>query len=343
MKAIGLNTGATAGGLDQLSEFEMPVPELQPRDLLVKIEAAGMNPVDTKKRQNNLAGKDGMGVLSEPVIMGYDGAGVVEQVGSECSLFKVGDRVYFAGVINRNGTNAEYCAVDERIVGLAPKTLSLSQAAAVPLVLLTAWEGLFEGLSLTAHDAKNSGKTLLVLPGAGGVGSFVIQLAAQVLNLDVIATASRPESEKACKDLGAKWTINHREPLKPQLDKLGLDGVDFIYNAYDTKVYFDQYTEIIKPLGRIVSIVETDEGLPMTKLMFKRVSFAWEVMFTRAVFGVDMEYQNFILNSGARMLDTGAMKLPELQVMPFNMENLKKAHEHQESGKAIGKTVLTRA
>jgi len=233
-------------------------------------------------------------------------------------------------------------AIDERIVGLAPKSLSLTQAAAVPLTFLTAWEGLFEGLVLKAHDRVNAGKRLLVLPGAGGVGSFVIQLAAQVLGLDVIATASRPESAKACIDLGAKWTINHREPLGPQLKELGIDGVDYIYNAFDTSVYFDQYTEIIKPLGRIVTIVETDEPLPMTKLMFKKVSFTWELMFTRPCLGVDLEYQNFILDSGSRMIDMGVIKLPEVQVLPFDLENLKKAHEHQESGKAIGKTVLSR-
>merc|ERR1712110_289666 len=274
--------------------------------------------------------------------MGYDGAGVVEKVGSECSLFKVGDKVFFAGTLNRNGTNSEYTAVDERIVGHAPQSLSLTQAAAIPLVLLTAWEGLLEGLALTAHDQKNAGKKLLALPGAGGVGSFVIQLASQVLSLDVIATASRPESAEACVALGAKYTINHREPLKPQLEKLGINGVDYDFNAYDTSVYFDQYAEIVKPLGKIVSIVETNKDLPLTKLMFKRITFSWELMFTRPIFGVDMESQGLILNTGAKMIDSGALKLPQLKVLPFDLESLRSAHTEQESGKAIGKTVLTR-
>merc|ERR1712039_202628 len=198
------------------------------------------------------------------------------------------------------------------------------------------------GLGLKAYDEKIAGKKLLLLPGAGGVGSFVIQLASQLYGLDVIATASRPESAKACKDLGAKVTINHREPLKPQLEKEGIDSVDFVYNAFDTSVYFKQYVEILKPFGKMVSIVETDADIPLTDLMVKRISFAWELMFTRPIYGVDLEFQGFILNSGARMLDSGALKMPEVKVLPFSLESLKSAHIEQESGKAIGKIVLTR-
>merc|ERR1719188_609459 len=283
-----------------------------------------------------------MGPLEAPVVLGYDGAGVVERAGPDCSLFKEGDRVYFAGAINRNGSNAEFVAIDERIVGLAPKTVSLTAAAAMPLVFLTAWEGLAEGLGLRAHDPKLAGKRLLVLPGAGGVGSFVIQLASQMYGLEVIATASRPESAKACVELGAKFTINHRNPLKPQLAELGIDEVDFVYNAFDTAVYFKQYAEIIRPLGKMVSIVETDSDIPLTDLMVKRISFAWELMFTRPLYGVDLEFQGFILNAGAQMLDSGALRMPELSVLPFGLESLKSAHTVQESGKAIGKIVLTR-
>lgn len=341
MRAIGLNKGAAPGGLDQLSEFEMAMPELRPRDLLVKVVAAGLNPVDTKKRKTNIFGS-GAGTLEAPVVLGYDGAGVVEKVGSESSLFQVGDKVYFAGDISRNGSNAEFLAIDERIVGHAPKTLNFTMAAAMPLVFLTAWEGLAEGLGLQAYDENLAGKKLLMLPGAGGVGSFVIQLASQIYGLDVIATASRPESAEACKALGAKFTINHREPLKPQLKDLGIEEVDFVYNAFDTSVYFEQYAEIIKPFGKIVSIVETDKEIPLTQLMVKRISFSWELMFTRPLHGVDLEYQGFILNSGAKMIDSGALKMPDVKVMPFDLESLKEAHAYQESGKAIGKTVLTR-
>jgi len=341
MRAIGLNTGAQAGGLDQLSEFEMPLPELRPRDLLVRVAACGMNPVDTKKRKTNIFG-EGAGTLEAPVVLGYDGAGTVEKVGPECSLFKEGDQVYFAGAIQRNGSNAEFVAIDERIVGHAPRSVSLTTAAAMPLVFLTAWEGIAEGLGLQAHDPKLAGKRLLVLPGAGGVGSFVIQLASQMYGLEVIATASRPESAKACMDLGAKFIINHRNPLKPQLTELGIGEVDFVFNAFDTAVYFKQYAEIIKPLGKMVSIVETDNDVPLTDLMVKRISFAWELMFTRPLYEVDLDFQGFVLNTGAKMLDSGALRMPEVNILPFDLDSLKLAHMEQESGKTIGKTVLTR-
>jgi len=268
--------------------------------------------------------------------------GTVVKVGSESSMFKVGDKVYFAGSIARNGSNAEYVAIDERIVGQAPTSVSLTKAAAQPLVFLTAWEGLFEGLGLTAFDPKIAGKTLLVLPGAGGVGSYVIQLASQLLGLRVIATASRPESIQASKDLGASVVINHREPLKPQLEQEGIDGVDFVYNAFDTSVYFDQYAEIVKPLGKIVSIVETEKTINLTALMVKRISFAWELMFTRPLYGVDLEYQGYVLNQGAKLLDCGALQMPDVKVMPWSLKNLKTAHVEQNAGNVVGKLVLTR-
>merc|ERR1712151_36817 len=211
----------------------------------------------------------------------------------------------------------------------------------MPLVFLTAWEGPAEGLGLKAYDERIAGKRLLVLPGAGGVGSFVIQLASQMYGLKVIATASRPESAKACVDLGAKFTVNHREPLKPQLAECGIDEVDFVYNAFDTAVYFKQYAEIIKPLGKMVSIVETAKDGPLTDFMVKRISFAWELMFTRTIFEVDLEFQGFVLNTGARLLDSGALKLPEVKVFPFDLESLKSVHTEQESGKTIGKIVMT--
>jgi len=341
MKACGLNTGKTPGGVELLEEFTMPVPEMQPRDILIKVAACGLNPVDIKKRETNMFGA-GVGTLESPVVLGYDGAGTVVKVGSESSMFQIGDQVYFAGSIARNGSNAEYVAIDERIVGHAPTSVSLTKAAAQPLVLLTAWEGLFEGLGLTAGDPKIEGKTLLVLPGAGGVGSYVIQLASQLLGLKVIATASRPESIQAAKDLGASVVINHREPLKQQLEKEGIDGIDFVFNAFDTSVYFDQYAEIVKPFGKIVSIVETDKNVNLTALMVKRISFAWELMFTRPLHGIDLEYQGHVLNQGAKLLDSGALKMPHVKVLPWSIENLRAAHVEQYAGKVVGKLVLTR-
>ena len=246
--------------------------------------------------------------------------------------------------MTRNGTNADFMAVDERIVGFAPSTISPSQAAAVPLTLLTAWEGLFEGLGLKPLDDANFGKTLLILPGAGGVGSLVIQLAKKLAGLTVIATASRPESQAAVLALGADVVINHRSsagPLKEQLEAKGISGVDYIYNAYDTAANFDQYAEIINPLGKIVSIVETKKELPLTKLMFKRVTFVWELMFTRAIFDVDPIKQHHILNNGAKFIDEDLLKLPDVALLPYSVESLREAHRLQETGTMIGKQVLT--
>jgi len=331
MKAIGLKSAK--GGVELLEALEVPIPELQPHDILVKMVACGMNPVDYKVRSG--------GSATFPIILGYDGVGTVEKLGSEASLFKVGDKVWTAGVINRNGTNSEYTAVDERIVGYAPSKISAAKAAAVPLVLLTAWEGIFEQLGLKPFDSKsNAGKSLLILPGAGGVGSFVIQLAKKLCGLIVIATASRTESGAAVKALGADIVINHRKPLKEQLEANGLSGVDYIYNAYKTDVNFDQYCEIINPLGKIVSIVECDKDLPLTKLMSKRATFSWELMFTRALYNADPIQQHYILNHGAMLVDCGLLQLPDVVIHPYSVENLRKIHEEQESGRMIGKNVL---
>jgi len=326
-----------------LEEVSTSIPTLLPRDILVKIEAVGVNPVDTKVRGGWGEAKP-VPDTKQPHILGYDGVGFVAACGTEAALFKVGDRVYFAGDISRNGTNAEYTALDERICGRAPTTLG-SEAAAVPLTLLTAWEGLFERLDIQPLAPANAGKSILVLPGAGGVGSFVVQLAKKLGGLTVIATASRPESRQAALDLGADHTINHREPLRPQLEAClgaGAAGcVDYIYNAFDTSVYFEQYCDIIKPLGKIVTIVETSEHLDMSKLQRKSATFVWELMFTRSLFGVEMERQHAILNNASRLIDGGLLKLPSVKVRPYTLEDLREAHKEQESGKVIGKLVLS--
>lgn len=273
-------------------------------------------------------------------VLGWDGVGTIAKVGDKASMFKIGDKVWMAGSIVRNGTNAEYIAIDERIIALAPKSISSAEAAAVPLVLLTAWEGIFEQLGIKAFDPENAGKTLLILPGAGGVGSLVTQIAKKICGLTVIATASRPESEAAVRSLGADYVVNHHNPLKEQLEANGLSGVDYIFNAHPTDVNFVQYAEIINPLGAIVSIAETNEPLPMIKLFAKRVKFSWEFMFTRSMFGVDMIKQHQILENGANLVDSGLLKLPAVKVEKFSEEGLRKVHEMQETGKMIGKQVL---
>lgn len=341
MPAFGLQKGTKPGALDLIEAFDMPVPELRPRDVLIRVTSSGMNPVDTKKRKLNLFGATGLEPLTEPLILGYDVAGVVERVGSEVSFFKAGDKVYAAGQIERNGSNAELVAVDERIIGHAPQSLSPTIASAQALILITAWEGLFEGLGLTAFDPSLAGKRLLMLPAAGGVGCYVVQMASKLLGLDVIACASAKDKDKMM-ELGAKHVISSREPLKAQLDALGIDGVDFVYNAFDTAAYFSQYAAVIKPFGKIVSIVETDEKIPLTELMVKRVTFTWELMFTRPMMGIEVEKQGKILNDCAKLIDAGMLKVGPVKALPWSLESVKEMHNLTETGKAAGKLAMTK-
>lgn len=328
MKAIAFGGG-------ELKEVDVAVPELRPRDVLVRVSAAGLNPVDTKV----VAGK--VPPAPKEGTAGYDGVGIVEKVGSEATLFKVGDKVYGAGDITRNGSNADLWAIDERIIAAPPSSLSDGHAASVPLVALTAFEGLFEGLGISEDPTANQGKKLLILPGAGGVGSYVIQLA-KLAGLEVIATASRSESQAAVKALGADHAINHREPLAPQLKAIGKDNVDYIYNAFNIEGYIEQYAEIIAPMGHIVSIVESENNINITCLMGKRASFTWELMFTRTLFDVEPEKQGQILKKVAGYIDSGKVKIPDVDVKPWSLANLQELHKQQKSGTTIGKLVMVR-
>eukprot|EP01039_Chlorochromonas_danica_P010221 gene10221-11313_t len=327
------------GGVDKLEELTIPLQPLQGREIRVKIEAVGLNPVDTIVRNGYFSnGKE----LEQTLILGYDGAGEVVEVGPDAALFKVGDKVYYAGDVTKPGTNSDYAVVDERIVGHKPASLSYAQAAALPLVALTAWEGLFEELGIKAFDRENDGKRLLVIPGAGGVGSIVIQLAAKLLGLEVIATASRPESKQYCLEHGAHHVISHAEPLQPQLAALGIDGVDYIYNGHEASVYLDQFAGIIKPYGKIVNIVSTPNNVNLSQFMMKRVSISWEIMFARAIFGIDVESQHRILNHVGRLVDAGLLKATVTKELPYTLENLREAHKLLESRTMVGKAVLYR-
>merc|ERR1712048_349721 len=275
-------------------------------------------------------------------IAGYDAVGIVEAVGSEAAMWRIGDKIYGSGSVIRNGSYAEKWAVDGRVVAKAPTSLSAAEGASVSLVALTAWEGLFEQLKIDPDDVKgNAGKTLLVLPGAGGTGSYIVQLA-KMAGLTVIGTASRPESQEAVKQLGADHAINHREPLKPQLEALGISELDYIYNAYKTDVYWDQYADIIKPKGHIVSIVETPEKIDLTKLFMKIGSFSWAFMFSKTMHGFELDSQGQILTRVATLIDEGKIKIPNVETRSWSLENLKELLAQQESGKTIGKLTLTR-
>lgn len=335
MKAIGFKKSLPIEETDSFIAFETEKPSPKGFDLLVKISAISVNPVDYKIRKS--AAKDK--VLDNPKIIGWDAVGTVEAVGDQTSRFKVGDEVYYAGDLTRSGCNAEYQLVDERIVGFKPVKLNVAEAAAIPLTGLTAWESLFDRIKI--NPEKDKGKTVLIIAGAGGVGSIAIQIAKKVAGLTVIATASRPESSKWCKDLGADFVVNHYN-LKAELEKIGHSQVDYILDCVNLEEYWETATDIIKPQGHIVSITGSNNPLNLNLLKTKSVSFSWELMYTRSMFTTDdMDQQYHILNEIAKLLDAGILKTTLTTTMNgLTVENLKKAHQMQESGKTIGKTVI---
>lgn len=335
MKAIGFKTSLPITEKDSFVEFDTPVPHAEGRDLLVKIKAISVNPVDFKIRQN--AAKDT--VLDTPKVIGWDACGVVEAVGDGVTLFKKGDEVYYAGDINRSGSNAEYQLVDERITGKKPLSLTVAEAAAMPLTVLTAWEILFDRIRISPE--KDKGKSLLIIGGAGGVGSIAIQLAKKIAGLNVIATASRPESIQWCKEMGADVVVDHRN-LAAAMNAAGFSMVDFILDFVDTSAYWDAMADLIKPQGHIASITGAGTPVALNKLKSKSVSFSWEFMYTRSSFQTDdMQEQHNILNRVADLLDEGILKHTLTTTLNgLTADNLKTAHGLQESGKTIGKTVI---
>jgi len=335
MKAIGFKQSLPITEADSFIAFETEKPTPTGYDLLVKISAISVNPVDFKIRQT--AATDT--ILDTPKIIGWDAVGVVEAVGEKTSKFNIGDEVYYAGDITRSGSNAEFQLIDERIVGFKPKSLTITEAAAMPLTGLTAWESLFDRIKVNPETDK--GKTVLVLAGAGGVGSIAIQLAKKVGNLTVIATASREDSIKWCKDLGADFVVNHHN-LKEELANIGHNEVDYILDFVDLEGYWETAAEIIKPQGHIVSITGSTKPLNLDILKLKSVTFSWELMYTRSMFNTnDIEQQHIILNKLGGLLDSGVIKNTLTTALKgFSVENLKEAHRLQETGKSIGKTVI---
>jgi len=335
MKAIGFKKSLPISDKDSLIEFTIEKPSPKEYDLLVKVQAISVNPVDYKIRQK--AAKDE--VLETPKIIGWDAVGIVEAVGEKTSKFKVGDAVFYAGDLNRSGSNAEFQLIDERIVGKKPKNLSIAEAAAMPLTSLTAYEALFDRIRIDSK--KDKGKSVLILAGAGGVGSIAIQLAKKLGNLTVIATASREDSMEWCKDLGADFVVNHHH-LKEELEKIGHSQVNYILDFVDLEMYWKAATEIIKPQGHIVSITGSSKPLDLDLLKNKSVTFSWELMYTRSMFTTeDIERQHEILNQISDLLDNGTIISTLTTTLEgFTVENLKEAHRLQESGKSIGKTVI---
>jgi len=335
MKAIGFKTSLPIENPESFIEFEAVKPIPGPHDLLVKIDAISVNPVDFKIRQNSA--KDT--VLETPKIIGWDAVGIVQAVGQEVTLFEVGDSVYYAGDITKQGSNAEYQIIDERIVGRKPKSLSIEESAVIPLTALTAWEILFDRIRISAD--KDKGKSILIIGGAGGVGSIAIQLAKKIAGLTVIATASRPETIDWCKQQGADFVVDHKD-LIASVREAGFEHVDFILDFVDTNAYWDIMAELIKPQGHIASITGSSDPVALTKLKSKSVSFSWELMYTRSMYQTeDMIEQHNILNIVADLLDDGILKTTlNTTLNGLTAENLKKAHELLESGRTIGKIAI---
>jgi NADPH2:quinone reductase len=317
MKAIAFTTKEIAS----LADVELPKPAAQGRDLLVRVEAISVNPVDTKRRVGEANGT--------PRVLGWDAAGVVDAVGPGVTLFKPGDAVYYAGDATRPGCNSQFHLVDERIVGRKPRSLDFAQAAAIPLTAITAWEAYFDRLKV------QSGKTLLIIGGAGGVGSIGIQLA-KIAGLKVIATASRPESIAWCKAMGADVVVGRdlRAEIKQPVDYIA------VYNDIDG--HWAAIGELIVPFGGIVTIVGNMKPLAMEAIRAKSASLHWELMFTRSRYQTpDMIEQHKLLNQVADWLDAGTLKGTLTQTLsPINAANLQKAHAQLESGTTIGKLVL---
>lgn len=336
MKAIGLYKYLPIDEPDSLIDVMLPRPKATGKDILVKVEAISVNPVDTKVR----APKDK--IETEPKVLGWDASGIVIETGEDATLFKPGDEVYYAGAIDRPGSYSEYQLVDERIAAKKPVSLSFAEAAALPLTSITAWEGLFERLRVSENEDENKGKSILVVNAAGGVGSIAVQLA-KWAGLTVIGTASRDETTEWAKQYGADEVINHHKDFLPQLKELGYEAVDYIFCLNATDKHWKKMADAIKPQGAIAAIAESPETQNLSLLQNKSVTFAWEFMFTRSLYQTDdMILQHHLLKDLAELVDQGLIRTTLSESLsPINAENLRKAHSKVESGKMIGKLVLS--
>ena len=336
MKAVALTRYLPIDDPQSLLDVELPEPAAPlGYDLRVRVQAVSVNPVDTKLREPKPQ------VEARPRVLGYDAAGVVEATGAAVTGFRPGDRVYYAGDVTRPGSNAQYQLVDARLVGHAPQSLDLAAAAALPLTTITAWELLFQRMPFDSEHG-GEGKTLLVIGGAGGVGSIAIQLARRA-GFTVVATASRPETADWCRTLGAHQVIDHRQPLAPQLAALGLGPLDAAINLADTVRYWDTLGELLAPQGHLGLIVEPGAPLKIgDPYKAKCIGIHWEFMFARARFRTaDMAEQGQILERVAQLIDRGELRGTHTRTLgPINAAHLREAHRRLEAGTSIGKLVL---
>lgn len=332
MKAIATFGPLPADDPLALRDIDAPAPVASGRDLLVRIEAVSVNPVDTKVRRS-AAPADG-----QPRILGWDAAGVVESVGPQVTLFKPGEKVWYAGDITRPGSNAELQLVDERIVSRMPSSLGFAEAAALPLTAITAWELIFDRFRVEAEEPG----TLLVVGAAGGVGSILVQLARQLTSMRIVGTASRPETEAWIRGLGAHEVLNHRRPLAEELRRVGIASVTHVASLTHTEQHYAQLVEALAPGGKLGLI--DDPATPLDVMMLKRKSLSlhWELMFTRPMLQTpDMDAQHRLLARVAELVDAGRVRTTVGEHFGgINAANLRRAHAHIESGRARGKVVL---
>lgn len=334
MKAVGYKKSLPIDAAEALIDFEAAMPEPRGCDIRVAVKAVSANPVDYKIRKR-AAPPDG-----QTKILGYDAAGIVDAVGPDAVLFKPGDEVFYAGSILRQGTNSEFHLVDERIVGRKPKTLSFAQAAALPLTSITAWELLFDRLGAVPGKSLDP-RTLLITGAAGGVGSILVQLARRLTGLTVVATASRPESQSWCRELGAHAVIDHARPMKQQIETLKVPPVALIASLVSTDQHYQALAELIAPQGKF-GLIDDPAEFNVSVFKGKAVSIHWEAMFARSSFHTsDMIAQHHLLNDVADLIDKGVLRTTLAETYgTINAANLKRAHTLLESGQSRGKIVL---
>jgi NADPH2:quinone reductase len=337
MKAVVVNRLAwsDASEIPLFLDSELPDPDVKPHDLLVRVEAVAVNPIDLKMARAKPSPQ------SPERVLGWDVAGVVVGIGDNVTGFKLGDEVFYAGSVLRPGGCSALHAVDARLVGHKPKTLSFIQAAALPLCSLAAWEGLFDRMRVPKGPLEQPA-TLLVLGGAGGVGSIALQLAAKLTDVRVVGTASRPESQLWCKEMGADDVVDHSQPLLPQLTSLGVPLIDFVLCITDPSPWIPQLADILAPQGHVCALVPGSADLPMNLLRAKSITFSLEGMFTRSTFTTyDMSRQGDILNEISALVDAGVLKSTlRVDLGVINADNVMKAHSLIDSGRMIGKVAM---
>ncbi|WP_282110709.1 zinc-binding alcohol dehydrogenase family protein [Shewanella algicola] len=332
MKAIAYQQNLPVNDPLSLQDIQLDTPVATGHDILVEVKAISVNPADFKIRQGMPAPE------GEWKILGFDATGIVKSVGDNVSLFKPGDKVWYAGDISRAGGNAEFQLVDERIVGHMPKTLSFDEAAALPLTTITAWELLFDRLNV---DKDNANKNILVIGAAGGVGSIMVQLLKKLTKLNIIATASRPETVSWLQDLGADHIINHRYKLSEQFVEKQLPLVDYVVSLNNTSEHIEEIEKVLKPQGQF-ALIDDPETLNVVPFKMKSISIHWELMFTRSLFKTDdMQAQHQLLNDVAKLIDNGQIKTTVGEHYGvINADNLRRAHQRLETQQAKGKIVL---